>query len=219
MPALLDLDLSVEAGQAVALLGRNGAGKSTLVGILSTLVRPDSGRASVCGFEVTEQPRLVRETIGVVQQDPGMYRAARVRQLLRLHARLYGLSRVAAVRRADELLELARLGEVAGVRVRQLSGGMRRRLDICLSLVHQPPVLLLDEATNSLDPVSRQELWDEFGRLRDAGTCILFASQDIEETEYLADWVAVLENGTLRDVIPPSRVREHWQADDVGVAN
>jgi ABC-2 type transport system ATP-binding protein len=91
---------------------------------------------------------------------------------------------------------------------------MRRRLDICLSLVHEPPVLLLDEATSSLDPISRQNLWNEFARLRDGGTCILFASQDIEETERLADWVGVLVNGTLRDILPPSDVRELWDVSN-----
>jgi ABC-2 type transport system ATP-binding protein len=195
-------------------LGPNGAGKSTVVGILSTLLHPDSGRASIAGFEVAKHPQQVRESIGVVQQDTGVYSSARVRQVLVLHARLFGLSRGAATRRADEIVELARLQEVAELRVRQLSGGMRRRLDIGLSLVHEPPVLLLDEATSSLDPVSRQDLWDEFARLRDSGTCILFASQDIEETERLANWVGVLANGALQDVLPPSRVRELWQVDE-----
>jgi len=217
-PALSDLRLSVEAGQAVALLGPNGAGKSTAIGILSTLVRADSGRALVAGFEVATKPERVREVIGVVRQDTGLYTGGRVRQLLTLHARLFGLSRVAAVQRADELIELTRLQEVAGLKVRQLSGGMRRRLDICLSLVHEPPVLLLDEATSSLDPASRHDLWDEFGRLRDNGACILFASQDIEEAERLADWVGVLENGTLREVIPPSSVRELWNPGDGDLA-
>jgi ABC-type multidrug transport system ATPase subunit len=217
-PALAGLNLAVDAGQAAALLGPNGAGKSTAIGILSTLVRADSGRASVAGFEVATQPERVREVIGVVRQDTGLYSGGRVHQLLALHARLFGLSRVAAVRRADELIELARLQDVAGSKVRQLSGGMRRRLDICLSLVHEPPVLLLDEATSSLDPASRHDLWAEFGRLRDNGACILFASQDIEETERLADWVGVLENGTLREVIPPSSVRELWNPDDGDLA-
>lgn len=213
-PALSGLDLIVEPGQAVALLGPNGAGKSTVIGVLSTLVRADSGRAKVAGFEVSTRPQQVREAIGVVQQDTGLSSGGRVRQSLTLHARLFGLSRPTAQQRADELVELARLEDVAGRKVRQLSGGMRRRLDICLSLVHEPPVLLLDEATSSLDPVSRQRMWDELARLRDNGTCILFASQDIEETERLADWVGVLEHGTLRDVLPPSGVREMWDAEN-----
>jgi ABC-2 type transport system ATP-binding protein len=213
MSALSEFTIAVESGQAAALLGPNGAGKSTVVGILSTLVRADSGKASVAGYEVATRPQQVREAIGVVQQDPGLYSGGRVRQLLTLHARLFGLSRPAARSRADELIELARLENVAERKVRQLSGGMRRRLDICLSLVHNPPVLLLDEATSSLDPLSRQDLWDEFARLRDDGTCILFASQDIEETERLANWVGVLANGTLREVLPPSDVRELWDAE------
>lgn len=218
IPALVDLNLLVERGRAVALLGPNGAGKSTAMGILSTLIRADAGRASVAGFEVAAQPQRVREAIGVVQQDTTLYEKGEVRQVLTLHARLLGSSRVVAVRRADELIELARLQSVAGQKVQRLSGGMRRRLDIVLSLVHNPPVLLLDEATSSLDPVSRHDLWDEFARLRDSGTCILFASQDIEETERLADWVAVLANGRLQDVLSPSGVRELWQKDDGDLA-
>jgi ABC-2 type transport system ATP-binding protein len=212
-PALSDFSLAVEKGQAVALLGRNGAGKSTVIGILATLIRADSGRVSVGGFDLATHHQQVRERIGVVQQDVGLYRGGRVRQLLTLHARLFGLSRIGARRRADELIELARLGDVTGRKVRQLSGGMKRRLDISLSLVHEPPVLLLDEATSSLDPASRKDLWGEFGRLRDTGTCILFASQDIEETEHLADWVGVLTDGTLQDVLSPSGVRALWDTD------
>jgi ABC-type multidrug transport system ATPase subunit len=212
-PALTEFSLAVRGGEAAALLGPNGAGKSTAIGILSTLIRADSGRASIAGFEVTAHPQRIRQAIGVVQQDTGLYAGGRVRQLLILHARLFGLSGTAA-RRADELIELARLEDVAGHKVRQLSGGMRRRLDICLSLVHEPPVLLLDEATSSLDPISRQDLWGEFARLRDNGACILFASQDIEEVEWLADWVGVLEQGTLKDVLPPSDVRRLWDRDN-----
>jgi ABC-type multidrug transport system ATPase subunit len=205
--ALSDFSLHVDEGQAVALLGPNGAGKSTVVGILATLVRPDAGRAFIAGFELSKRPAQVRQTIGLVQQDSSLYSAARVRQILILHARLFGLSPEAAGRRVDELIELALLQDVTELKVRQLSGGMRRRLDICLSLVHNPPVLLLDEATSSLDPVSRRELWNEFARLRDNGTCILLATQDTEETERLADWVGVLANGELQQVLPPSSVR------------
>ncbi len=218
LPALSELSLVVEKGQAVALLGPNGAGKSTVIGILSTLVRADSGRAAVAGFEVATQPQRIREAIGVVQQGTSLYSKGRVRQLLVLHARLLGLSRAGSTRRADELIELARLESVAERKVRELSGGMRRRLDISLSLVHEPPLLLLDEATSSLDPVSRHDLWAEFARLRDDGTSILFASQDIEETERLADWVGLLVNGTLKDILPPSSVRELWDEDDGDLA-
>lgn len=218
VPALSEVSLAVERGEAAALLGPNGAGKSTALGILSTLIRADSGRARVSGFEVGTHPQQVREAIGTVQQDTGLYPGGRVRQMLTLHARLFGLSRAAARQRADELIELARLQDVAEQKVRQLSGGMRRRLDISLSLVHEPPVLLLDEATSSLDPTSRQDLWSEFARLRDNGTCILFASQDIEETECLADWVGVLVNGALKHVLPPSRVRDLWNTDDGDLA-
>jgi ABC-type multidrug transport system ATPase subunit len=216
MPALVKLSLEVEAGQALALLGPNGAGKSTIVRILSTLVRPDSGRATIAGFDVVKQAPRVRESVGVALQEVGLYSAGRVRQILIHHARLFGLGRRAATQRANEIVELAGLGQVAGRRVHRLSGGMRRRLDLGLALIHQPPVLLLDEPTNSLDPFSRREFWGELARLRDRGTCILFASQDIEEAEQLADRVAILADGALwRDDLPAALVREEWWNDGV----
>jgi len=213
-PALSQLSLTVEAGQALALLGANGAGKSTVVHILATLSRPDSGRATIAGFDTVKQASRVRTRIGVALQDVGVYGAGRVRQVLRHHARLFGLDRSAAARRGDEVIELAGLTQVVGKRVHRLSGGTRRRLDLGLALLHQPPVLLLDEPTSSLDPFSRRDFWEELGRLRDAGTCILFASQSLEETEQLADRVTVLVGGVIwRDDISVAEVREAWSGD------
>jgi ABC-2 type transport system ATP-binding protein len=218
-PALSELSLAVDEGQALALLGPNGAGKSTVVRILSTLARPDSGRASIAGFDVVGQAAQVRTCIGVALQEVGLYPAGRVRQVLLHHARLFGLSRPAAARRCGEIIELTGLAKVSGQRVSRLSGGTRRRLDLGLALLHRPPVLLLDEPTGSLDPFSRREFWRELARLRDEGTCILFASQSIEETEQLADRVAVLVDGAVwRDDIPAALVRDVWGSDDVVVA-
>lgn len=211
MPAVTKLNLLVEEGQALGLLGPNGAGKSTVIRVLATLVRPDSGQAAIAGFDVVRRAPEVRERIGVSLQTAGLYPAGRVREVLAHHARLFGLNRVSALRRADEIIELAGLERVVARRVRHLSGGMRRRLDLGLALIHQPPVLLLDEPTDSLDPFSRREFWREFGQMRDQGTCILFASQDLEEAEQLADRVAFLVDGALRqDHIPPTAVRGIW---------
>lgn len=212
--ALTEFSFAVEPGEAVALLGVNGAGKSTTVRILSTVVKPSGGQARILGHDVVGEPSRVRELIGVCQQEPSLPLGSRVRELLCLHARLLGLNRTAAARRTHEILEFAELGGAAGARVRQLSGGMRRRLDIGLMLLRPPPVLLLDEPTDSLDPRSRQKFWDEFGRMRDNGTCILLASHDVEETECLADRVIVISGGALqRDDLPPGEVREVWRDD------
>jgi ABC-2 type transport system ATP-binding protein len=219
VPALSGLSLNVDEGQALALLGPNGAGKSTVVRILATLSRPDSGRAAIGGFDVVGQAGQVRACIGVALQEVGLYPAGRVRQVLLHHARLFGLSRPAAARRCDEIIELAGLAKLAGQRVGRLSGGTRRRLDLGLALLHRPAVLLLDEPTGGLDPFSRREFWRELAGLRDGGTCILFASQSIDEAEQLADRVAVLNDGAIwRDDIPPAALREVWGSDDIAVA-
>jgi ABC-2 type transport system ATP-binding protein len=216
--ALSDLDLSVQLGEALALLGPNGAGKSTLIKILSTLVRPDSGRVTVGGFDVVGEAAAVRSVIGVALQETCLYPSGRVRQVLVLHARLSGLGRRAAALRAGEIVDLTGLGQVATQRVGRLSGGMRRRLDLGLALVNDPPVLLLDEPTESLDPWSRRELWNEIGRRRDEGCCVLFATQSLEEAERLADRVAILRGGQLwKDDLPPRAVREVW-GDDLAAA-
>jgi ABC-2 type transport system ATP-binding protein len=213
-PALSRLSLAVDAGEALALLGANGAGKSTVVRILATLSRPDSGRATIAGFDIVEQASQVRTCIGVALQDVSIYPTGNVRQVLHHHARFFGLDRSAASRRGDEVIELAGLTEVTGKRVHSLSGGMRRRLDLALALLHRPPVLLLDEPTSSLDPFSRHDFWRELSHLRDEGTCILFASQSIEEAEQLADRIIVLVGGVVwRDSVSAAEVREVWSRD------
>jgi ABC-2 type transport system ATP-binding protein len=197
--ALSRFSLGVQSGEAVALLGVNGAGKSTLMRILSTLLKPDSGRASIAGFDVATQASRVRACIGVVPQDVGLYPAGTVRKVLVHHARLWGFSRSEASVRSEELVELVGLPSVADRRLRHLSAGTRRRVDICLALTSRAPVLLLDEPTASLDPFTRGDLWVELGRLRDEGTCILFATQSLEEAESLADRVVVLVDGSAQE--------------------
>jgi ABC-2 type transport system ATP-binding protein len=208
-PVLSELSFVIEAGQALALLGANGAGKSTVIRILATLSRPDSGCATIAGFDTVKEAPQVRARIGVALQNVSIYPAGKVRQVVQHHARLYGLCRDAAVRRGNEIIELAGLTSVADMRVRHLSGGTRRRLDLGLALVHRAPVLLLDEPTNGLDSFSRREFWCELGRLRDKGTCILFTSQSLEEAKLLADQTIVLANGVASRVsTSAAKVRE-----------
>lgn len=196
-PALSEVSLAVEEGEVAVLIGANGAGKSTLIRILSTLLLPDGGRAAVGGLDVVRQARRVRETIGVALQDTTLYPSGRVGQVLKLHARLHGLAPVMASRRRDELVHLMDLGEVVDWRVRRLSGGMRRRLDLSLALIHRPPVLLLDEPTASLDPFSRSRFWREIAAMRDDGSCVLLATQNMDEARWLADRTVALRGGAI----------------------
>lgn len=196
--AVLDgLDLAVEAGSVFALLGPNGAGKTTLISILSTLVAPDGGTATVCGHDVVDDPEGVRSAISLTGQSAAVDGVLTGEENLRMMARLSGYSPGGSRTRAAELLERFDLVEAAGKRVAAYSGGMRRRLDLALSLVATPPVIFLDEPTTGLDTRSRQALWDIIGALARGGTTILLTTQYLEEADQLADRVAVLDHGAI----------------------
>ena len=154
------MDLAVEAGEVFGFLGPNGAGKSTVVRMLTTLLKPSAGTARVAGHDVARDPAAVRRSIGVALQDAAIDPLMTGRELVRLQAVLHGISRSEADRRGDVLLERVGLTAAADRRVGTYSGGMRRRLDLALSLVHEPTVLFLDEPTTGLDPTSRLALWD-----------------------------------------------------------
>ena len=194
---LQNLDLEVSAGGVLALLGPNGAGKTTTIGILSTLVLPDSGTATVCGYDVVREADAVRRVISVTGQSSAVDGVLTGRENLRMMARLGGLSRTAARERADQLLDRFSLEEAGDKRVSTYSGGMRRKLDLAISLIGTPPVVFLDEPTTGLDTRSRQSLWDEIRALADAGTTVLLTTQYLEEADRLADRIAVLENGVI----------------------
>ena len=194
---LRSLDLEVSAGGVLALLGPNGAGKTTTIGILSTLVLPDSGTATVCGYDVVREADAVRRVISVTGQSSAVDGVLTGRENLRMMARLGGLSRTAARERADQLLDRFSLEEAGDKRVSTYSGGMRRKLDLAISLIGTPPVVFLDEPTTGLDTRSRQSLWDEIRALADAGTTVLLTTQYLEEADRLADRIAVLEHGAI----------------------
>lgn len=195
--ALKDVSFTVAKGEIVGLLGVNGAGKSTLVRILSTLLRPDSGTAGIAGHDILREPHAVRLSIGVAQQEVGLDESRSVRSVLDLHARLYGLSRREGARRIEELLEVLSLQGVADRRIRSLSGGMRRKVDLALALVHEPPIIFLDEPTFGMDPPSRFELWEQIRSLREEGSTILLTTQYLEEVDHLADRVIILSEGRV----------------------
>ncbi|WP_031069496.1 daunorubicin resistance protein DrrA family ABC transporter ATP-binding protein [Streptomyces sp. NRRL S-118] len=195
--ALDGVDLAVREGTVLGVLGPNGAGKTTLVRCLSTLVVPDAGTATVAGYDVVRQPHLLRRTIGLTGQYASVDEKLSGRENLYMIGRLLDLSRAAARRRADELLERFSLTEAARRPAMQYSGGMRRRLDLAASLVGRPSVLYLDEPTTGLDPRSRNEVWDEIKAMVAEGTTVLLTTQYMEEAEQLAHELTVVDRGRV----------------------
>jgi ABC-2 type transport system ATP-binding protein len=194
---LAGVDLDVGAGEIVGLLGPNGAGKTTLVNILTTLVAPDSGTATVAGFDVVTHPADVRRRISLTGQAAAVDGLLTGDENLRMMARLSGLTPAASRARATELLDRFDLSEAARKLVSTYSGGMRRRLDLALSLVVTPPVVFLDEPTTGLDTRSRRELWDAIRALAADGAAVLLTTQYLEEADQLCDRVALLDGGRI----------------------
>jgi ABC-2 type transport system ATP-binding protein len=194
--ALDGVDLDAARGTTVAVLGHNGAGKSTLIRVLTTLVRPTVGRATVDGFDVVTHADHVRGRIGVTGQYAGLDDFLTGRENLELVARLIGLSANARIR-AGELIDQLALHDVAERRVSALSGGSRRRIDLAASLVAKPSVLFLDEPTTGLDPTARAALWDVVDNLTASGTTVVLTTQYLEEADRLADHLVVLDHGRV----------------------
>ena len=195
--ALAGVDLIVPEGTVFGLLGPNGAGKTTLVRVLATLLTPDAGRAEVFGRDVVGDPRGVRELLGLTGQFAAVDEILSGRENLVMFGRLFGLSRVEARRRADELLERFDLADAGDRPARTYSGGMRRRLDLASSLLTQPRILFLDEPTTGLDPRSRNEIWTIVRELVREGTTLLLTTQYLEEADELADRIVVIDNGVV----------------------
>ncbi|WP_433311553.1 ABC transporter ATP-binding protein [Micromonospora chersina] len=210
LEVLKGVDIAVASGSIFALLGSNGAGKTTVVRILSTLLKPDGGSASVNGFDAVSQPEEVRASISLTGQFAAVDQILTGRENLIMVARLRQVKNPRQV--ADDLLERFGLTEAGGRRVATYSGGMRRRLDIAMSLIGDPPVIFLDEPTTGLDPEARIEVWKEIQSLAGKGTTVLLTTQYLEEAEKLADRIAILHQGTiivsgtladLRQLLPP----------------
>ena len=191
------LDLKVASGEIYAFLGPNGAGKTTVVRVLTTLLRPTSGRALVAGHDVVRDSDAVRRSIGVALQEAAIDPLMTGRELLRMQAALHGFRSSEGRERAISLLARVGLTEAGDRRVGGYSGGMRRRLDLALALVHRPRVLFLDEPTTGLDPTSRTALWREVRALNDEGTTVFLTTQYLEEAEQLADRVGIIAAGRL----------------------
>jgi ABC-2 type transport system ATP-binding protein len=195
--AVRGIDLTVGEGEIYAFLGPNGAGKTTTVRMLTTLLLPSGGRASVAGHDVVREARAVRASIGVALQEAALDPLMTGRELVRLQATLQGIPAAEGRRRADDLLERVDLADAADRRVGGYSGGMRRRLDLAAALVHEPRVLFLDEPTTGLDPISRRTIWEEVRTLNDEGTTVFLTTQYLEEADQLADEVAIIDSGRI----------------------
>jgi ABC-2 type transport system ATP-binding protein len=195
--AVAGIDLAISSGEIFGFLGPNGAGKSTTVRMLTTLLLPSEGRASVAGYDVVKEADGVRRSIGVALQDAAIDPLMTGRELIRLQATLHGIPKSEAKRKGGELLERVGLSAAADRRVRTYSGGMRRRLDLALSLIHEPKVLFLDEPTTGLDPNSRQAIWDEIRALNREGTTVMLTTQYMEEADQLSGRIAIIDNGLI----------------------
>jgi len=219
--ALDGLSFAVAAGSVFALLGPNGAGKSTAVKILTTLAKPNDGRATVAGIDVTANPDRVRRTIGVVAQGSAVDVQATGRENLRLQGQIYGLrSRPpgALEARVQELLERFGLAEAADRVARGYSGGMQRRLDIAMALVHDPAVLFLDEPTTGLDPEVRADMWAEIARLAgERGKSVLLTTHYLEEADQLAERIAIVDRGKVVAQGTPDELKRELRGDAIHV--
>jgi ABC-2 type transport system ATP-binding protein len=191
------VDLAIAPGEVYGFLGPNGAGKTTTVRMLVTLLRPTGGSARVAGHDVATEPDAVRRRIGVALQEAALDPLMTGRELIELQAKLHGLAPNEVTRRAAELIERVGLEEAQDRRVGTYSGGMRRRLDLAMALIHDPEVLFLDEPTTGLDPVSRLTLWEEVRRLKREGTTVFLTTQYLEEADQLADRVGIISDGLL----------------------
>ncbi|MDL9980815.1 ABC transporter ATP-binding protein [Microbacterium sp. ASV49] len=210
---LKGVDFDVARGSIFALLGSNGAGKTTVIRILSTLLKADGGTAAVNGFDVAKQPQRAREAISLTGQFAAVDEVLSGRENLVLIAQLRHLKNPGKI--ADDLLARFSLTEAGGRKVSTYSGGMRRRLDIAMSLIGNPPVIFLDEPTTGLDPAARIEVWDAVKELARGGTTVLLTTQYLDEAEQLADRIAILHEGTiivegtlaeLKQLLPPAKV-------------
>ena len=204
------INLSVSEGQVFGFLGPNGAGKSTAIRMLTTLLHPTSGEVYVSGFNVVTEAAAVRRLIGVALQDAAIDPLMTANELIRLQAVLHGITRSEAKKRGGELLERVGLSGAASRRVSTFSGGMSRRLDLALSLIHEPRILFLDEPTTGLDPTSREALWNEVKRLNtELGTTVFLTTQYLEEADQLAHEIAIIDAGRIARQGIPKELKEN----------
>lgn len=214
--AVKDISFQVKRGEFFAFLGPNGAGKSTTIKMLTTLMKPSSGYVQIAGYDLIKQAKDIRSKIGVTLQTTAIDPMLTGRELMKLQGRLFRLSPLEADRRAAELLELVNLSQDADRPCGKYSGGMQRRLDLALALIHRPEILFLDEPTVGLDPVSRKEVWDEIKKLnKEFRTTIFLTTQYLDEADHVADKVCIIDNGIIVALEKPSELKRSIALDRI----
>jgi ABC-2 type transport system ATP-binding protein len=212
------VSFSVRRGELFGLLGPNGAGKTTTINVLSTLLRPTSGRAEVAGYDVGRDRDRVRRSIGVVFQEPALDGQLTGRENLEFHSMMYGMGREERRKKIDEVLALVELTEKARTQVQKYSGGMKRRLEIARGLIHEPRVLFLDEPTLGLDAQTRRHIWDYIRRLnRERGVTIILTTHYMEEADFLCSRVAIMDHGTFAAIDTPEKLKDLLGGDVVSL--
>jgi ABC-2 type transport system ATP-binding protein len=215
--AVRGVDLFVGEGEIFGFLGPNGAGKTTTLRMLATLIEPDGGDATIAGADLRKDPGEVRRRIGYVAQGGTTWDEVTAREELVLHARMYGIGKADAQRRAARALEAFQLTEYADRKCKTYSGGQRRRVDIALGIIHEPKVLFLDEPTTGLDPQSRAHMWDEIRRLRAEGMTIFVTTHYLEEADALCDRMSIMDNGQIVAEGTPDELKREISGDVVTV--
>lgn len=206
--AVNGISLQIPKGEFFGFLGPNGAGKTTFIKMLVTLLNPTSGKAKVNGYSLKKQPQAIRETIGYVAQETSVDEELTARENIRFACEAYGVPKKKREKRINELLELVELSDVANKRVKGYSGGMKKRLDVATALVHEPPLVFLDEPTAGLDPKSRKKLWDYFERINAEGRTIFLTTQYLEEADQLCDRIAVIQEGEIISTGSPTKLKQ-----------
>ncbi|MFN8621696.1 MAG: ATP-binding cassette domain-containing protein [Chloroflexota bacterium] len=215
--AVRGVDLKVAAGEIFGFLGPNGAGKTTTLRMLATLLVPTGGDATIAGFDLRRQPDKVREKIGYVGQAGGSDPLETGRRELVIQARLYGIGKAEAVRRAQEMLVLMELEAAADRKTATYSGGQKRRLDIAMGIIHNPSLLFLDEPTTGLDPQARARMWDEVRRLRDNGTTVFLTTHYLDEADALCDRLAIIDHGAIVAEGTPLELKRRVSGDVITI--
>ncbi|MDT0532273.1 ATP-binding cassette domain-containing protein [Micromonospora sp. DSM 115977] len=213
--AVRGVDLKVTEGEIFGFLGPNGAGKTTTLRMLATLIEPDGGEATVAGADLRKDPAEVRRRIGYVAQGGSTWDESTAREELVLHARMYGIGKADAHRRAARALDAFQLTEYADRKCKTYSGGQRRRVEIALGIIHEPSIVFLDEPTTGLDPQSRAHMWDEIRRLRGDGMTVFITTHYLEEADALCDRIAIMDHGEVVAEGTPTELKREISGDVV----